>query len=94
MDSGWIIASVLWIICARCLPYYSRDMKRRIEKITPKRKCKFIDDWRRDFAWIAKLPMAWRSVICVTDFSISSGGRTYVRRHQESACHGESTAII
>ena len=56
VDSGWIIASVLWIICARCLPYHSRDMKRRIEKITPKRKCKFIDDWRRDFAWIAKLP--------------------------------------
>ncbi len=43
--------------------------------------------WRRDFAWIAKLPdirMA-QCNLCVTDFSISSGGRTDVRRHQESA---------
>ena len=27
--------------------------------------------------------------LCVTDFSISSGGRTDVRRHQESARHAK-----
>ena len=27
--------------------------------------------------------------LCVTDFSISSGGRTGVRRHQESARHAK-----
>ena len=26
-----------------------------LEKMAPKRKCKFNDDWRRDFDWIAKL---------------------------------------
>ena len=44
----------------------------------------FNDDWRRDVAWIAKLPdngMA-QCNLCVTDFSISSGGHTDVRRHQ------------
>ena len=24
--------------------------------LAPKRKCKFNEDWKRDFAWIAKLP--------------------------------------
>ena len=35
--------------------------------------------------------MAWHSVIimCATDFSISCGGRTDVRRHQESAFHAK-----
>ena len=56
VDSDWIIASVLRVICTRCLPYYSRDMRRRIEKMAPERKCKFNDDWMREFAWIAKLP--------------------------------------
>ena len=28
--------------------------------------------------------------MCELDFSISSGGRTDDRRHQDSACHGES----
>ena len=58
-----------------------------LKKMATKRKCKFTDDWRRDFAWIAKLPdngMA-QCNLSVTDFSISSGGRTDVRRHQESA---------
>ena len=27
-----------------------------LKKMAPKRKCKFNEDWRRDFAWIAKLP--------------------------------------
>ena len=61
-----------------------------LKKMAPKRTCKFNDDWRRNFAWIAKLPdcrdngMA-QCNLCVTDFSISSGGSTDVRRHQESA---------
>ena len=62
-----------------------------LKKMAPKRKCKFNDDWRRDFAWIAKLPdngMA-QCNLCVTDFSISSDGRTDVHRHQESARHAK-----
>ncbi len=62
-----------------------------VEKMAPKRKCKFNDDWRSHFAWIAKLPdngMA-QCNLCVADFSISSGGRTDVRRHQESAHHAK-----
>ena len=41
------------------------------------------DDWNRDFAWIAKLPDSCMAQcnMCVTDFSISSGGRTDVRRY-------------
>ena len=62
-----------------------------LEKMVPRRKCKFNDDWRSHFAWIAKLPdngMA-QCNLCVTDVSISSGGRTDVRRHQESARHAK-----
>ena len=54
--------------------------KSPLKKMTPRRKCKFTDDWGRYFAWIAKLPdngMA-QCNLCVTDFSISSGGRTNV----------------
>ena len=60
-------------------------------KMAPRRKCKFNDDWRSHFAWIAKLPdngMA-QCNLCVTDVSISSGGRTDVCRHQESAHHSK-----
>ena len=59
--------------------------------MAPKRKCKFNDDWMRDFAWIAKLPDNGMTQcnLCVTDFSISSGGRPDVRRHQESARHAK-----
>ena len=59
--------------------------------MVPRRKCKFNDDWRSPFAWIAKLPdngMA-QCNLCMTDISISSGGRTDVRRHQESAGHAK-----
>ena len=59
------------------------------KRLAPKRKCKFNEDWKRYFAWIAKLPeygMA-QCNLCATDFSISSGGRTDVRRHQESVRH-------
>ena len=56
-----------------------------------KRKWKFNKDWSRDFAWIAKLPdngMA-QCNLCAMDVSISSGGRTDVRRHQESPRHAK-----
>ena len=61
-------------------------MKRRL---APKRKCKFNEDWKRDVAWIAKLPDCGMAQcnLCTTDFSISFGGRTDVRRHQESVRH-------
>ena len=55
VDSDWIIASVLLIICARCFPY-SRDGEAPVEKMAPRRECNYNEDWRRDFAWIAKLP--------------------------------------
>ena len=61
--------------------------------MAPKRKCKFDDDWKRDLTWIAKLPdngMA-QCNLCATDFSISFGGRTDVRRHQDSARHAKLT---
>ena len=57
--------------------------------------CTCIGRRRRDFAWIANLPdcgMAHCN-LCVTDFSISSGGRTGGRtggrRHQETARHAK-----
>ena len=30
--------------------------KPQLKKMAPKRKCKFDEDWKRDSAWIAKLP--------------------------------------
>ena len=62
-----------------------------LKKWCRREKCKFNDDWWRDVAWIANLPdngMA-QCNFCVTDFSISSGGCTDVRRHQESARHAK-----
>ena len=59
------------------------------KRLAPKRKCKFNEDWKRDFAWIAKLPdcgMAQCNLFA-SDFSISSGGRTDVRRHQECVAY-------
>ena len=40
------------------------------EKMVPRRKCKFNDDWRSHFAWIAKLPdnVIAQCNLCVTDF--------------------------
>ena len=60
-----------------------------IKRLAPKRKCKFNKDWKIGFAWIAKLPdcVMAQCYLCATDFSISSGGRTDVRRHQESVRH-------
>ena len=64
------------------------------KRLAPKRKCKFNEDWKRDFAWIAKLPDCGMAQcnLCATDFSISSGGHTDVRRHQESVAlrHGQN----
>ena len=60
------------------------DGEAPVEKMAPTRKC----NWRKDFAWIAKLPDNGMALgLCVTDFSILSGDRTDVRRHQESARH-------
>ena len=53
------------------------------KRLAPKRKCKFNEDWKRDCV------MA-QCNLCATDFSISSGGRTDVRRHQESVRHGQN----
>ncbi len=59
---------------------------RPVEKMALKRKCKFNEIGG---AWTAKLPDNGiaQCNLCATDFSISSGGRTDVRRHQESARH-------
>ena len=42
-------------------------------------------------AWIAKLPDTGMAQcnLCATDFSITCGGRTDIRRHQESARHAK-----
>ena len=42
------------------------------KRLAPKRKCKFNEDWKRDFAWIAKLPGCGMAQcnLCATDFSI------------------------
>ena len=43
----------------RCFPH-SLDMRwrspKRKKRLAPKRKCKFNEDCKIDFAWIAKLP--------------------------------------
>ena len=93
MDSHWIIASVLLITCARCFPY-SRDMRWQRRRAPLKKK------WRRrenasltriGGAWIANLPDNGKAQcnLRATDLSISCGGRTDVRRHQESARHAK-----
>ena len=56
--------------------------------MAPKRKCKFNEDWRSFDSNLPDNGMA-RCNLCATDFSISSGGRTDVRRHQESARHAK-----
>ena len=64
-----------------------------LKKMGQKRKCNLNEDWMRDFAWIAKLPDNGmvQCNLCATDFSISSDGRTDVRRHQEFAKSKGST---
>ena len=73
-----------------CFPH-SRDMRWRSEppvkkRLAPKRKCKYNEDWKRDLAKLQDCGMA-QCNLRATDFSISSGGRTEVRRHQESVRH-------
>ena len=78
VDSDWIIASVLWIISGAVFSGYAMTEHPVKKRLAPKRKCKFNEDWKRDFAWIGKLPdngMA-QCNLCATDFSISSGGCT------------------
>ena len=65
----------------------TRDGGTPVEKNDAEKKCKFNESCRRDFAWIAKLPDNGMAQCNVCHFSISSGGRTDVRRHQESARH-------
>ena len=89
-DSDWIISSVLRMISGavfHILGIYDDGPERPVKKrLAPKRKCTFNEDWKRDFGWIAKLPDCGMAQcnLCATDFSISSGGRTDVRRHQET----------
>ena len=92
VDSDWIIASVLRIISGavfHILGICDGGAPGAKKRLAPKRKCKFNEDWKRGFAWIAKLPDCGMAQcnLCATDFSISSGGRTDVRRHQESVRH-------
>ena len=83
VDSDWIIASVRALFST--FPGYAMAEPQAKKRLAPTRKCKFNEDWKRDYAWIAKLldcGMA-QCNLCATDFSVSSGGRTDVRRHQE-----------
>ena len=91
VDSDWIIASLLRMISGAVFHILGicdggAPVKKRL---APKRNSKFNEDCKRDFAWIAKLPdcVMAQCNLCATDFSISSGGRTDVRRHQESVRH-------
>ena len=91
VDSDWTITSVLRIISGAVFTVsgYAMAEPQGIKRLAPKRKCKFNDDWKTDYAWIAKLPDTGMAQcnLCATDFSVSSGGRTDVRRHQESVRH-------
>ena len=55
VDSDWIIASVLQIT-SRAVFHILWMAEHLLKKMALKRKCKFNEDWRRDLAWIAKLP--------------------------------------
>ena len=53
-DSDWIIASVLRMISGAVFHILGICMAEPPVKkrLAPKRKCKFNEDWKRDFAWI------------------------------------------
>ena len=76
---------------SRCFPY-SLDMRwRRRRALVEKNGAEDKSLTMIGAAWIAKLPengMA-QCNLCATDFSISCGGRTDVRRNQESARHAK-----
>ena len=86
VDSDWIIASVLRIISGAVFHILGIcDGEAPSEKTTgTKEKYKFNEDWRRDVAWIAKLPDCGMAQcnLCATDCR-----RTDVRRHQYSVRH-------
>ena len=74
VDSHWIIASVLRITCLLFSIFSGYQMTEPpLKKMAPKRKCKFNEDWMS-----LDSKVAWRSLICATDFYISSGGPTDV----------------
>ena len=57
---------------------------------TPKRKVKFNTEWTETYPCIGKSAQGVdyaRCTLCVCDFAVSSGGRTDVRRHVETARH-------
>ena len=58
VDSDWTITSVLRIISGAVFTVsgYAMAEPQGIKRLAPKRKCKFNDDWKTDYAWIAKLP--------------------------------------
>ena len=90
-DSDWIIASVLRMISGAVVHILGIcDGGALSEKNDwHQRENANLIDWKRDFVWIAKLPDCGMAQcnLCATDFSISSGGRTDVRRHQESVAY-------
>ena len=59
VDSDWIIASVLRMISGAFSTFSGYAMAEPApvkKRLAPKRKCKFNEDWKGDFAWIAKFP--------------------------------------
>ena len=57
---------------------------------TPKRKVKFNTEWTETYPCIGKSAQGVdyaRCTLCMCDFAVSSGGRTDVRRHVETARH-------
>ena len=50
-----LVSDVPWVVDSDWNP---PPICQRSADMLPKRKCKFNDDWRRDFDWIAKLPVS------------------------------------
>ena len=53
VDSDWTIPSVLGIILGavfHILGIYAMAEPEGIKRLAPKRKCKFNDDWKRDYS--------------------------------------------
>ena len=59
VDSDWIIAIAFLMISGavfHILGICDVGAPSEKKRLAPKRKCKFNEDSKRDFAWIAKLP--------------------------------------
>ena len=74
-DSDWIIARVLRMISGgvlHILGICDGGAHSEKKRLAPKRKYRFNEDWKRNFAWIAKLPDCGLAQcnLCATDFSI------------------------